>query len=136
MTLKRTPLKRTASLTRTPMSQNRKPLAPRSQKRTDELPGRRLVRAEVLVRDRVCQVRVIGSATAFAVGRCFGPLTPHHRRKEGRGGAYTLENLVAVCAHHNGALEADADLARWAHSVGLVVKQGDAEWAKLGSTRR
>lgn len=57
---------------------------------------------------------------------CYGPLTPHHRRKASQGGTYTLENLVALCASHNDALEADADLAAYGRSVGLVLRTGDA----------
>lgn len=128
--MKRTPLSRgTAGLRRTR-------LAPRSQRTIDIAPEHRMVSTLVLTRDRVCQVRVIGRATGYATPACRGPLTPHHRRKASQGGAYTVENLVAACAGCNGALEADADLARWAHSVGLVVRRGDAEWATLGATRR
>lgn len=127
--MKRTPLKRT------PMSRQRTPLAPRSAKRIAAADAEATTRAIVLARDRVCQVRVIGRATAYATPPCVGPLTPHHRRKASQGGGYTTANLVAVCRGCNGALEADADLARWAWSVGLVVRRGDDEWERLGSTR-
>ena len=133
--MKRPALKRTASLTRTPMSRQRTSLPARSQKRTDELPERRAVWAVVHTRDRVCQVRVIAAATGYAAPPCRGRLTPHHRRKASAGGAYTTTNLVVACAGCNEAMEADADLARWAHSVGLVVRRGDEEWERLGRGR-
>jgi hypothetical protein len=56
------------------------------------------------------------------LGGCFGRLTPHHRQKEGQGGPYTEANLVALCAHHNDELEADADLAELGRDLGLVVR--------------
>lgn len=52
---------------------------------------------------------------------CFGPLTPHHRRKSGQGGAYTEANLVALCAHHNEQIEADPVLAEVARDRGLTI---------------
>lgn len=106
---------------------------PKAKARERDAAERTIERELVYSRDRhACQVAVIGAATGYDVGRCFGHLTPHHRRKDGRGGAYTVANLVTACAHHNDQLEGDADLAAWAHGVGLVVRQGDPEWAALG----
>ena len=58
-------------------------------------------------------------------GECFGPLTPHHKAKASQGGAYDRTNLVAMCSHHNDALEADADLAVLARRLGLVLRRED-----------
>lgn len=123
-------MKRTA-LQRTPMSRQRTPIRQRSAKTIAAAPEHDIVRERVFARDRFCQVHHRGYG-AYAVGRCSGPLTPHHRRKASDTGGYTLENLVAVCAGHNVALEHDAGLARWARSVGLVVRRGDPEWPGLG----
>lgn len=110
-----------------------KHLAPRSAKREAARAERTVTRELVFARDRhTCQVVAAGAATNYAVGRCYGPLTPHHRRKEGQGGAYNLDNLRAACSFHNDQLEADANLAAWAHGVGLVVRRGDPEWEALG----
>lgn len=78
----------------------------------------RAVRAAVFERD--------GGCLLAHHSPCFGVLTPHHRRKAGQGGAYTEANLVALCAAHNDQLEADADLAAYARSIGLVLRRGDA----------
>lgn len=114
-------------------------LAAASRRRRAEAPTRDEVRAAVFARDgHRCRLEaLVGSwqhvgFDAVLIPPCFGPLTPHHRRKAGRGGAYTVENLVALCAHHNGLLEADALLARWARTHGLVVRAGDPEWRYLG----
>jgi hypothetical protein len=107
-------------------------LRPRSAKAIASDPDHAAIRAVVIARDRVCQVAAMGRLNAYATPPCFGPLTPHHRRKASAGGRYSASNLVAVCAGCNGAMESDADLARWAHEVGLVVRRGDPEWAALG----
>lgn len=109
-----------------------RPLPPQSDKRAGESEARRIVRLAVIARDRICQVHVIAQAQGRYVGPCSGPLTYGHRRKASQGGAYSMENGLAECVGHNCALEQNADLARWAHSVGLVVRRGDAEWASLG----
>ena len=130
--MKRTALSRgTKGLQRTPMQRRRTPIVARSAKTIAAASGHDLVREQVFARDRFCQVHHLGYRS-YAVGRCYGPLTPHHRRKASQGGAYSTENLVVACLAHNEALEADAGLARWAHSVGLVVRRGDPEWEGLG----
>lgn len=58
--------------------------------------------------------------------QCFGKPTVHHRRKASQGGEFSEANLAALCSHHNDQLEADADLAAYARSIGLVLKTGDA----------
>lgn len=107
----------------------RSPMPPRSKpmKRVAMKAGRkgltdeqRAIRQAVFDRDGHCQLRGVEGA-----GPCFGPLTPHHKRKASQGGKYTLDELVALCSHHNSQIEADADLARLAHSLGLVVRRGD-----------
>lgn len=117
----------------TPLRRTR--IKPVSDKRRAEAPEHAVIRERVFARDRFCQVYALGY-TRYAVGPCHGPMTPHHRRKASAGGGYSFENLVAACLHHNEAMESDAGLARWAHSVGLVVKRGDDEWASLGAVRR
>ncbi len=105
-----------------------RPISDKKRAATDE---HRIVRLRVYARDGVCQVYAWGYGR-YAVGPCHGPMTPHHRRKASAAGSYTFENLVAVCQGHNEALESDADLAKWARTVGLVVREGDPEWASLG----
>jgi hypothetical protein len=113
------------------MKPRRTPLAPRSAKTIAAAPAHDVIREQVFARDRVCQVALL-ARRSYAAGPCHGPLTPHHRRKASQGGAYTVECLVAVCRGHNDALEADAGLARWARTVGLVVRRGDPGWEALG----
>lgn len=126
---RRKPLARsTKPIPRTsPKRSTRKSSAPArsSRSRTTPAPDRKAeIRAELFQRDRVCRLRGVPGA-----GKCHGPLTPHHRRKGGQGGGYTLDNLVALCAWHNDELEADADLALLGRTMGLVLKRGD-EWTE------
>lgn len=108
----------------------RKPIATKSRKRQlrEAEENRPQVRASVFARDRY-RCRLAGH------GPCMGILTPHHRRKESQGGAYTVENLATVCSWHNERLEADADLAATARTMGLVVKRGDPGYHDLGKNR-
>jgi hypothetical protein len=79
------------------------------------------IREQVFARDgRRCRLRSVPGA-----GRCSGPISFHHRRKGGQGGGYTLENGATLCTGHNDRLEADADLALLARTMGLVLKRGD-----------
>lgn len=88
-----------------------------SLKRQAEQRKRAKIRAAVFERDRYrCQV----AARVPDAGRCFGALTPHHIKKDGQGGSYTLDNLVSACAHHNERIESDADFARACEAVGLL----------------
>lgn len=123
--MKRSPIARGS----TPLRRTR--IKPVSDKKAAAAPGNAVVRERVFARDRICQVYALGY-TAYAVGVCYGPPTFHHRRKASAGGGYTFENGRQVCLSHNEAMESDAGLARWAHSVGLVVRRGDDEWASLG----
>lgn len=60
----------------------------------------------------------------------------HERRKRGRGGSMTKRaNLRTLCSPCNNIIESDADVARFAHEVGLVVRRGDPEWEELGNDR-
>lgn len=87
-----------------------------------EAADRFVVRALVFARDGYrCRLADVDGA-----GRCFGPLTPHHVRKASQGGEYTPANLAVLCAHHNDEIEADADLAALARTLGLVRRRGDA----------
>lgn len=83
------------------------------------------MRALVFARDRRCRLGGVPGA-----GRCYGRLTYHHRRKASQGGSYSVDNGAALCAHHNDALEADADLAALGRALGLVLLRGDP-WAPL-----
>lgn len=126
--MKRSRLKRTTGLARGARPR------PLSSRRAAELSERATTRDLVFRRDRyLCQVMVKADEDAWTVSPCFGPLTPHHRRKASQGGAYSTENLVTVCAGHNDEVEANAMLAAWCNSVGLVVRRGDAEWGSLGA---
>jgi 5-methylcytosine-specific restriction endonuclease McrA len=89
-----------------------------SKKRARENRGHAAIREAVFERDGYrCQ---LGHWSP-----CFGPLTPHHRRKASQGGRYTLENLTALCSSHNDQLEADPVLAAYARSIGLVLRRED-----------
>ncbi len=130
--MKRTvPLRANLDTTRAWKQRAARPLPAQSERKASESEARRVVRLQVLARDRACQLAALG-AGVYAVPDCIGGVTVHHRRKAAQGGGYTVANLVRMCAGCNDALEADADWARWAHSVGLVVRQGDPEWASLG----
>lgn len=60
----------------------------------------------------------------------------HERRKRSAGGSMTSrKNTVPLCSYCNNAIEIDADVARLAHEVGLVVRRGDPEWEELGNDR-
>jgi 5-methylcytosine-specific restriction endonuclease McrA len=90
-----------------------------SNKRRKEAAARAVIRGEVFQRDGFrCELDGF-----LGAGRCFGPLTPHHVIKASQGGAYSVENLRTLCAHHNEQLEADADLARLAEGLGLVKRR-------------
>lgn len=103
-----------------------KRLSPRSKRRESALAERAIVRERVFARDHWrCQVAERAAETGYDAGHCFGRLELHERRKASQGGAYDEANGVAVCSHHNAAMESDADLARWARSVGLVLRRGD-----------
>ena len=86
------------------------------------------VREAVFRRDGArCRLRGLPGA-----GQCFGGLTPHHRRRDSQGGAYSLFNLVAACSHHNELLESDADFSAAAEAAGLVVRRGHPDWDRCG----
>jgi hypothetical protein len=67
-----------------------------------------------------------------AVGKCAGQaLTPHHLRKAGQGGSWSPENLVTLCAAHNGWVENEPEKA---HLLGLVIWAGETyadAWAAM-----
>lgn len=117
--MKRTPLKRRTRL---------RPVSDR--KRAERTAAQPVVDA-VFARDGGClMARYHGPAV---VPGCFGPLTPHHLRKQSaRRGGWTERNLVTLCAHHNGWVEDHPDLA---HALGLVLRRGDTEayaWLRMG----
>lgn len=85
---------------------------PFSDSRRAEFPVRDLVRAAVFERDGGCVADTWRQP-------CIGPLTPHHLRKAGQGGAYTEDNLVTLCSMHNGMVE---DYPHEATARGLVIK--------------
>jgi len=120
------PLKRSGSLKRTSgldrsnrksrtSSLRAKPLDPA------EADYRRLVREAVFRRDGYrCRLAGVDGA-----GDCAFGLTPHHVLKSKHGGAYDESNLVALCAHHNDEIEANADLAALARRLGLVRRSSE-----------
>lgn len=119
---------------RTPLRRSTKPLArgrplparaarPKRRAESDEGVDKGAVRRSVFERDGWrCRLDGIPGA-----GPCFGPLTFHHIRKEGQGGAFTVENGAALCSGHNTAIESDALVALIARTSGLVLRAGD-EW--------
>lgn len=109
---------------RSPMPPRRTPLLPK-RLNTAERIRRSKVREQVFARAGYrCELA--------GHGECFGPLTFHHRRKASAGGGYTVANGSSLCGSHNDRLEADADLAAFARSVGLVVRHGDDGFDLLG----
>jgi hypothetical protein len=106
-----------------------------SKKRAKAMRENSTVREAVFFRDnRDCVLAA--DAERSEVPPCRGPLTPHHRRKASSGGAYTMANLVSLCAWHNDDLEDHP----WRYDIGtitnrhgwLVVREGDAEFESLG----
>lgn len=120
---RRQPLRRGKALqTRSTLARGKR-LNPQSAKTRNLRDEHRAIREQVFARDGwVCQVRL----RVEGAGRCFGVLTPHHVVKAGQGGTYTMDNLVSCCAHHNEAMESDADLAAAARAAGLVRRRGDS----------
>lgn len=111
-------------------AKRRQPLQARSEAKIEARPEEILVWEAVQKRDRTC--RVAAMISRHLAGPCFGDDTPHHRRKAGAGGAYSLENIRLVCLGHNGALEDDPELAAAAEAIGLVIREGDSSWERLG----
>lgn len=99
---------------------SRRRLPAMSDRRRAELPARAAVRAETLARDGGCRLAGVDGA-----GECWGRLTFQHVRKASQGGEFTPENGAALCWGHNERIEADADLAALARSLGLVKLAGD-----------
>lgn len=93
-----------------------------SKKKAQENRAKGPIREAVFERDHH-RCRLLGVEGA---GRCFGGLTAHHIVKASRGGPYAVENLATLCAFHNDHIEADADLATLAESLGLVRRRGAA----------
>lgn len=78
-------------------------------------PERDLVREAVFLRDQMkCRL-----ATVQAAGPCGYQMTVHHLKKASAGGAYSLENLVTLCAVHNDWCE-DHPIA--AAHLGMVIR--------------
>lgn len=110
--MKRTAMKRSSSTQRKAESKRsstlqRRRLTPQEKAQHDT------VREEVFRRDGY-RCRLAGVSGA---GRCFGPLTYHHRRKNGQGGLYTVSNGATLCAHHNDELEANVKLVAIAKAM-------------------
>lgn len=96
----------------------RSPIRRMSNKRRADLARRAAIRDVVFVRDNfTCRLRL--AALLPIVGFCSGPLTPHHVQKASDLGEYTVENLVTLCAFHNGLME---DQPRLAYDLGMVVR--------------
>ena len=80
---------------------------------------RDLIRSAVFERDRVCRLLLTPSILS-SFGPCGGvPLTPHHLRKAGQGGTYSMSNLLTLCAHHNDQIEVMPRLDM--EAAGLVI---------------
>jgi hypothetical protein len=102
----------------------RRRLAAVSEKRQLAAEQDAVIREAVFDRDgRRCCLK--GALPAF--GRCYGPLTPHHLRKAGQGGPYSMRNLITLCAFHNGRIESmpRADM----EALGLVIPR----WQDTGT---
>lgn len=122
--MKRTPLRRNTPKARGWVSGRRTRLRSRGASRQADRRSDGVVRAAVFARDgQVCRMAWHQDT------ECVGRLTPHHLRKASSGGAYSLENLVALCEFHNGWVE---DHPQAATQLGLVVREGDPAWQSLG----
>jgi hypothetical protein len=108
----------------------RSPLKPMSDRRQAELDARAEIREALYRRDR-WRCLLAGQRAHPGVPLCWGPLTPHHLRKAGQGGPYSLENLVTLCAGHNSWVETTRSFAR---DVGLEATADDTPatvWDRL-----
>jgi hypothetical protein len=107
---------------RSPMPPRRNGLSRRgrlrsqSEKRTERRASVQPVVDAVLARDGGCVLRNHRGA-----GDCSGQDTPHHLCKAWKGWDWTLDNLVALCAGHNGWVEDHPDDA---FLLGLVIREG------------
>lgn len=137
--MRRTPLnrgrppERHTGLARTGGPQRRTRLAGASPDAKAMATAKAEQRELVYARDQqVCRLAHIWPHNQGVVPSCIGPLTPHHLRKAGQGGPYTLINLLTLCAGHNDWIEAaPRDLV---HGLGLVMNRGDTYdevWARL-----
>lgn len=104
---------------------SRRSLGARSAKKAAERATEAETRLRVFQRDRGCVLAGLDDT------RCLGAMTPHHRRKASAGGAYSLANLITLCAWHNGAVEDHPALYRERFPF-LVVREGDEEYESLG----
>lgn len=106
---------------------------PVSAKRRAAQAEREEIRLQVFARDRRCLLAAMRGSHP-GVPSCIAPmLTPHHLRKAGQGGDYSVENLVALCAGHNDWLET-LEGARFGESAGLVIRRGTTHvqaWALM-----
>lgn len=64
---------------------------------------------------------------------CGGPwrrptVHAHHRRRRSQGGAYSWDNLLAVCDHCHAWIHDHPVMAR---ALALLVFRGDPEWIEL-----
>src|SRR5687767_4128374 len=73
-------------------------------------------------------------AAARLIADCEGRADcVHERRRRSQGGSLTKRvNLATLCSPCNNLIESDADVAAFAHRVGLVVRRGDPEWEEMG----
>lgn len=96
------PRRTTGLTTRKPLGSNgRKPLRSRSPRRDTAADQHEEIRLAVYARDGHCRLR-----DALAPwGPCMGDRTVHHLRKASQGGAYTMSNLIYLCAQHNDRIE-------------------------------
>ena len=101
-------------------------LRPMSAKRRALGPAHAVIREAVFARDgHRCWVEKV--ALQGYCGPCFGGLTVHHLKKASAGGEYTLENLLSLCARHNGWVEENPDKS---FQLGLVQRRGTSERSK------
>jgi hypothetical protein len=106
------------------VSGRRTPLKSRSARKQADKPSEDKIRQVVFARDyQTCRM------AWHQDSECAGPLTYHHLRKAGAGGAYTVDNGVTLCAGHNTWVE---DHPEEATMLGLVVREGDPGWESLG----
>lgn len=94
---RKTPLRGTATLRRSPMKKGR----------SKKLAVPKEIYADVIVRDGGCVAR-----RSVPEVTCYGRLDPHHVLRRSQGGQDTADNLVTLCRAHHDWVHANPASAR------------------------
>lgn len=121
------PMKRTNSLTKTPLKS-------RSDKRAKFMAEDRVPYIKSLVAAGAsCEIGPVLADVGIRPGCTYAICGLHERRKRSAGGSLTnRQNLIPACNICNGAVEDQAGLVRELLGDILIVREGDREWDSLG----